>query len=120
MSFKSLFEEIVIENGQKWALNTQTYWLKECLTSFSTSIFFMIRIHLAPDIKAKVFSNFVSISPRYSIIKLENSESPTSKLYRLSKSTFYYFNDRRISPDCSFKSNLRQVEFSIMTLQCAV
>ena len=82
--------------------------------------FFMIRIHLAPDIKAKVFSNFVSISPRYSIIKLENSESPTSKFYRLSKSTFYYFNDRRISPDCSFKSNLRQVEFSIMTLQCAV
>ena len=84
----------------------------------------------APDKQAKVFSNLVSIWPRYSQCCLPDvcCTQRRSKIF-LRKPTFYtsnlFFHDRcvhnkRIYPDCPFKSNQGQVKITILTPQCAI
>ena len=70
----------------------------------------------APDKKTKVFANSVSISPRYSIIKLENSDStvcitPRSQNFRLIELLLFILQ--------IFKSNQRPAKFSILAPWCA-
>ena len=86
----------------------------------------------APYKQAKVFSNPVSLSPRYwfyyKVISVVGSTLLRSKHF-LNKSTFilqicYFLIDvfppKRISPGCLFKSNQRQVKNSILFPWCAI
>ena len=70
------------------------------------------------DKQAIIFSNSVSISPRYSIVQVKNL-SHWSQNFRLSNFPHFtlkiyspmmdVFTHKRILPDCSFKSNQRPV-----------
>ena len=111
--------------------------LIKCVTRFSTSIFSCFEPIWALDKQAKVFSNSVSISPRYSITKFEKFDSAVcliqrsanfrlSNLKKISSHLFFHdrhvhgsvFTPKRISLDCPFKSNQRLTKISILTPWC--
>ena len=69
-----------------------------------------------PDKQANVFLNLVSISSRYLITKL----SPQCANLQIFSFMIDVFTHKRISPDCLFKSNYREVKILILILQCAI
>ena len=77
---------------------------------------------LAPDKQAKVFFNYVSISPRYSIAKLEKLKILCLANQKFVLQIFSFmidvFTSKRISPDCLFKGNHRQVKISNLIPRC--
>ena len=98
---------------------------------FLTFIFSWFEPFGAPDKQAKIFSNLVSISPRYSITML----SPRCVAHCRFKSIFLVnqyvilqifsfmidvLTPKRIYPDCPCKSNHRQGKISVLTSRCAV
>ena len=70
----------------------------------------------APDKQAKVFSNSLSISPRYSITKWDKKKFIINQYFILQIFSFMtdVFTPERISPDCLFKINHRQVKNLIL------
>ena len=74
--------------------------LIKCVTRFSTSIFSCFEPIWALDKQAKVFSNSVSISPRYSITKFEKFDSAVCLIQR--SANFRLSNSKKFSSHLFF------------------
>ena len=91
---------------------------------FRPPVFSWFGLIWATEKQAEVFSN----SPRFSITKLSprcaahRGDEKFFLFWRLKSFTFMIdlFTPKRISPDCLFKSNHRQVKISILTPCCTV
>ena len=111
--------------------------LKESVSrNFLPPFFSWFELIQAPDKQAKVFSNLLAISPRYSI-RSQKSKNWTLwwswhrrvKILGLANKKmclqFFAFMidvfiSKRISPDCPFKSNQKLTKILILTPRCAV
>ena len=105
-----------------------------CHNIFDLHFFSWFKHIWAPDKQAKVFSNSVSILPRYSITKFEKFDSAVcmtpgvkivglanpKKFLKIFSFMINVFTSKRISPHCPFKSNYRLTKISILTPLCAV
>ena len=90
-----------------------------CHNIFDLHFFSWFKPIWAPDKQAKVFSNSVSILPRYSITKFEKFDSAVcmtpgvkivglanpKKFLKIFSFMINVFTSKRISPYCPFKSN---------------
>ena len=106
----------------------------ECVTRFSTSIFFMIRTHMGPwwtgysifklsfdlseivDRKVRKIRLWCAWHHRVKILGLANQKI----VLQIFSFMIDLFTHKRIFPDCLFKSNERLSKMSILTPQCAV